>query len=75
VIPRSKAPLILIVPALIIAIIALLIPPIPQPLSYHNFADHRSWLGIPNFNDVASNLPFAIVGILGLIVMFTPLSK
>src|SRR5262249_42789133 len=42
------------------------------PLSYHNFADHRSWLGIPNFNDVASNLPFAIVGILGLIVMFTP---
>jgi hypothetical protein len=56
----------------IIAIIALFIPPIPQPLSYHNFADHRSWFGIPNFNDVASNLPFAIFGIWGLIVMFTP---
>jgi hypothetical protein len=56
----------------VIAIIALYIQPTPQPLTYHNFADHRAWLGIPNFNDVTSNLPFAIVGIWGLIVMFTP---
>ena len=68
---RSKAPLILIGPAILIAIIGFLIPPIPQPLSYHNFADQRAWLGIPNFGDVTSNLPFAIVGIWGLIVMFT----
>ena len=46
--------------------------PIPQPLSYHNFADHRAWLGIPNFDDVISNLPFAIVGLWGLIVMWQP---
>ena len=71
-ISRSKAPLILIAPAIVIVIIGLLLPPIPQPLSYHNFADHRAWLGIPNFGDVTSNLPFAIVGIWGLIVMFTP---
>jgi hypothetical protein len=50
--------------------VALLIPPIPQPLSYHNFADHRGWLGIPNFGDVVSNVPFAIVGIWGLIFLF-----
>jgi len=54
----------------VIAIIGLFLPPIPQPLSYHNFADHRAWLGIPNFADVVSNLPFAIVGLWGLIFLF-----
>lgn len=70
--PRSNAPLLLIFVAVAIAFVALLLPPIPQPLSYHNFADHRGWLGIPNFGDVVSNLPFAIVGIWGLTVLFTP---
>lgn len=42
------------------------IPRIPQPASYHNFADHRAWLGIANFGDVASNAGFLIVGIWGL---------
>jgi hypothetical protein len=69
---RSKAPLLLVALAVVISIIALLLPPIPQPLSYHNFADHRAWLGIPNFGDVVSNLPFAIVGLWGLVVLFTP---
>jgi len=69
---RSSAPLLLLAPAILIAIIALLLPPIPQPLSYHNFADHRAWLGIPNFGDVISNAPFAIVGLWGLIVLATP---
>jgi len=45
---------------------AVLAPRTPQPLSYHNFADHRAWLGIANFGDVASNLAFAIFGIWGL---------
>jgi hypothetical protein len=48
----------------------ILAPRIPQPLSYHNFADQREWLGIPNFGDVTSNLPFAVVGIWGLIFLF-----
>ncbi len=75
-ISRSKAPLLLITVAAAIAIIFLFVPPIPQPLAYHNFADHRAWLGIPNFGDVASNLPFAIVGVWGLIVLLKPvLSK
>jgi hypothetical protein len=72
VIPRSKAPLLLLAVAVLITIIAVLIPPIPQPLAYHNFADHRSWLGIPNFGDVVSNVPFAVVGICGVLFLFPP---
>ena len=70
-IPRSRAPLLLLAPAAAVAVIAVLLHPIPQPLSYHNFADHRAWLGISNFGDVASNAPFAIVGIWGLILLLT----
>lgn len=59
------------VPALLLltatmAVVVLLAPRTSQPLSYHHFADQRSWLGIPNFGDVASNLLFAIFGIWGL---------
>jgi hypothetical protein len=44
----------------------LLTPPIPQDPTYHHFADRRAGLGIPNFLNVISNLPFAIVGALAL---------
>ena len=37
--------------------------PIPQWASYHQFADQRAWLGLPNAADVLSNLPFALVGL------------
>ena len=40
--------------------------PIPQSLIYHNFADRSVMWGIPNFFDVLSNLPFVLVGLLGL---------
>jgi len=69
---RFKALALLLVPAVVIAIIAVLLPPIAQPMSYHQFADQRPWLGIPNFGDVVSNLPFAIVGIWGLIFLLQP---
>jgi len=42
---------------------------IPQPLDYHDFADQRAWLGIPNFGNVASNLLFAIVGASGWVFL------
>ena len=45
-------------------------PPIPQPLSYHEMADQRTLLGIPNAWNVLSNLPFAVLGVLGLAVIF-----
>jgi hypothetical protein len=68
----SKAPYLLLAVAAVIAVVTFMIPPLPQPLAYHNFADHRGWLGIPNFGDVISNLPFAIIGFLGLIFLFGP---
>ena len=42
-------------------------PPMPQALDYHNFADQRGVFGIPNFGDVASNLPFLVVGVWALV--------
>jgi hypothetical protein len=52
-----------------VALIFLLLPRIPQREAYHLFSDRRSLLGIPNFGDVASNLPFAVIGVLGLIFL------
>lgn len=45
---------------------ACLAPPIPQNPEYHAFADQRTLLGIPNALDVLSNLPFIMIGCLGL---------
>jgi len=40
--------------------------PIAQWPSYHEFADARSWLNLPNAANVLSNLPFALIGAWGL---------
>lgn len=48
-------------------IVALLVHgPIAQPMSYHGFADQRTLFGIPHFWNVVSNLPFLVIGGLGL---------
>ncbi len=39
---------------------------IAQWADYHDFADTRPWLGIPNAANVLSNLPFAVIGAWGL---------
>lgn len=41
----------------------------PQPQSYHAFADARTLLGVPNFWNVISNLPFLLVGVAGLLAL------
>lgn len=46
--------------------IVLMIEPFAQDPRYHLFVDTRSFLGVPNFNDVFSNIGFAVVGILGI---------
>jgi hypothetical protein len=48
---------------------AFLLPAMPQPLAYHDFADRRTLLGIANFLDVASNVGFLLAGIAGLVVV------
>ena len=69
-ISRKASLLLLLALTVGVALTALSLPPIPQPQSYHLFADQRSLLGIPHFADVISNFPFAIVGIGGLIFLF-----
>lgn len=48
------------------AVLTAWLPPLPQPESYHAFAETRTLLGIPHFGDVLSNLAFLLVGFLGL---------
>ena len=38
---------------------------IPQDPAYHEFADSNTLFGIPNFWNVATNLPFLFVGLIG----------
>jgi len=40
--------------------------PLAQDETYHAFADRRTLFGIPNFWNVVSNLPFAVIGVIGL---------
>lgn len=63
----------------VLALVALLafvgllsLDPIRQPLAYHDFADKRIFLGIPNFANVVSNIPFFVIGVMGLAWCFTP---
>ena len=42
------------------------IPAIPQPQSYHDFADQNLLCSIPHFWNVVSNLPFVVVALLAL---------
>lgn len=50
-----------------VSLVALLkYPSIEQSQSYHNFSDSKTILEIPNFWNVMSNLPFMIVGFIGL---------
>ncbi|MEM7207414.1 MAG: ceramidase domain-containing protein [Pseudomonadota bacterium] len=51
---------------LICVSVMLFAPRFAQDIRYHNFADSRMLMRIPNFWNVVSNLPFAIVGITGL---------
>ena len=53
-----------LVPALLLF---LLVDPIAQPQEYHELADARYFLGVPNFHDVASNLAFLLTGVAGVV--------
>ncbi|EFH65083.1 hypothetical protein ARALYDRAFT_476250 [Arabidopsis lyrata subsp. lyrata] len=59
--------------AIVIFIVLMIVTPtIPQSQAYHNFADQRSFFGIPNALNVISNFPFLIIGLIGLILCFYP---
>jgi hypothetical protein len=58
----------LVLVATVPLLILLCLPPIHQDARYHEFADTRRFLGIPNFADVVSNAPFLIVGLAGIVL-------
>lgn len=64
--PNRARLLIAAVVALVVCAFFRFVPRIAQDEAYHFFADNRTVLGTPNFWNAASNLPFAIAGILGL---------
>jgi hypothetical protein len=66
---KRSAIWVFLVLAAAVGIAAFLFPRTPQPLSYHHFADTRSWLGVPNFGDVASNILFFVSGLSGLVFL------
>jgi len=55
-----------IVVSAFIVLMFFLLTPIPQPQSYHNFADKRHFLGIPYFFNVISNIGFLLAGYQGI---------
>jgi len=58
-----------------VMLVAFVVPPIPQDLAYHDFADRRTLWRFPNFGDVVSNAPFLVVGCLGLLVLFRRVAR
>jgi hypothetical protein len=63
---RNVAPWILRATIGLAAIAAMLAPPLRRGPGFHDYADQRAWLGLPHAGDVLSNLPFVLVGVLGL---------
>ena len=68
--PDKKAPgLWLLVVAL--ATLTWMLPRIPQPLQYHQFADRRTCFGMANCLDTSSNALFVLAGLAGLRLLFS----
>jgi hypothetical protein len=64
---KKNAPLLAVLGLMAASLAALLVlPPISQDQGYHEFADVRAVLGVPNFWNVVSNIPFVAVGAVGL---------
>ena len=68
--------LIILISLFAVSLIAvMLIGKIEQPQSYHNFADNRTFFGIPNFFDTVSNLLFFFVGMSGAWFVYKNVQK
>lgn len=73
---RERAAKLVFVTPLVAGVVAyLLLPPIRQSESYHRFADGRTFLGLPNCLNVLSNVPFAVIGVAGLLAFRDVVSR
>jgi hypothetical protein len=55
--------------AALLAGLAWMLPPVAQPLQYHDFADQRACFGLPNCLDTISNGLFILAGAIGLLFL------
>jgi len=60
--------LLILFPAVAALVVVWLLPPIAQDPTYHDFADRRGLLGIPNFLNVTTNLALLAVGVAGIVL-------
>jgi len=67
---RNRSVAILVTTLVALAALFVFTSPVPQDPAYHAFADGRTLLGISNFWNVMSNLPFLLVGLWGIIFVF-----
>lgn len=58
----------IILAALVFAAVLAAVGPVPQNPAYHNFADQRTLLGIPNFLDVVSSMTYLLAGLAGIAI-------
>jgi len=64
---KNSRPVLVFLVLMIASLVGLLLlPPIAQDQSYHDFADQRTLLGVPHFWNVVSNFPFIAIGAAGL---------
>ena len=59
----------IVVVSILVMITAAIMPPTPQSIEYHLFADQRKFFGIPNFLNVISNLSFLLSGCAGILLL------
>lgn len=57
---------------MVVFAVLLFLDPIPQDPAYHQFADRRTILGIPNFWDVISNAAISLAGIWSMLKFVKP---
>lgn len=65
----SRPESVLLLALAIALLLACLGPAVAQHAHYHDFADQRTGWGVPFAMDVLSNLPFAVAGVWGWVVL------
>ena len=60
---------ILVLTALVGIALFAFVDPIPQDPAYHELAHDRAGVGVPNFLNVVTNLPFLVVGLYGSLLV------
>ena len=68
---KNRVLIMALISLLIVVGVFLFVAPIPQDSNYHNFADGRTIFHLSNFWNVLSNVPFFIVGTLGLYKLYS----